>query len=121
MVITRLKTESSHLRFKTVNKCLNTPDPVEMVERNKDEPFPSSGVLYIVTGIMFKVTVLESSSFLAKKQAKQSSVLVIEVMMIPHMNIQNASTFTTDNSKTKQDMKSHFSGLTLNNNLTDLV
>ena len=54
---------------------------------------------------------------MAKKQIKLSSALTIEVMMNPHINIKNASTFSSDNSKTKLDIKSHFSGLTRNKNI----
>ena len=35
----------SHLGRKTVNKCLNVREQVEMVETNQDGPFPSPAVL----------------------------------------------------------------------------
>ena len=40
-------------------------------------------------------------------------MLVIEVMMIPHKNIKNPSTFSPENLRTIKDRKYHFSDFTL--------
>ena len=55
--------------------------------------------------------VLSSSSLLTKKQTNPSNKYVIEVMMIPHINIKNTWQFRFYNSRKKKDIKGHFSGL----------
>ena len=45
---------------------------------------------------------------LAKKQNNPSWMFVIEVIMILHIIIKNASKFITDNSRTEKDMKKYF-------------
>ena len=47
--------------------------------------------------------------FLAKRQANASSALVIEVMMIPQINVKNSLKFTSVDSRMKEDMKLHIS------------
>ena len=49
---------------------------------------------------------------IAKKKSNPSNTIVIEVTMIPHINIKNPATFNSENSRIKKDMKNHFSSFT---------
>ena len=55
------------------------------------------------------VKYLHSSFFFGKKQRNPSDTLVIEVMMIPHINMTSLSTFNSKNLRTKEDTKNYFS------------
>ena len=45
--------EGIHHKHKTINKCLNILERMEIVDRNKDGPLPFSAVL-LITGISEK-------------------------------------------------------------------
>ena len=41
--------EGIHCKHKTINKCLNIIEPMEIVDRNKDGSLPFSAVLLITS------------------------------------------------------------------------
>ena len=65
----QLKIGGTQLTCQVANKCLNLPEQMEVVERNKEDPIPSPAVLWIIS-------VCERKSWL-KKTLKKKNVFLL--------------------------------------------
>ena len=113
--------EGSHLRCKTTNKCLNVSEQAKIVERNKDDPLPSSAFMWIADvnkeksrkKLKFFTPKLQlplklCSCKIVRIQINPSSTLDIGVMMKPHRNIKNFWAIKPDNSRMKKRYEKSF-------------
>ena len=64
---------------------------------------------------------LWSTTFWAKNQINSSSTLVIAEIMIPRLHLKTPLQFKSDDYRTKENIKCHFSGLTRKNNFIYLL